>query len=82
LHHERWDGTGYPFGLKEDRIPYLARLVALAQTLDELTAEFPGAVPMSIKKALSLIESQSGTVFDPSLVEVFCRTIREQPPQN
>ena len=82
LHHERWDGTGYPFGLKEDRIPYLARLVALAQTLDELTAEFPGAAPVSIKKALSLIESQSGTVFDPSLVEVFCRTIREQPPQN
>ena len=82
LHHERWDGTGYPFALKEDRIPYLARLVSLAQTFDELTAEFPGAAPVSIKKALSLIESQSGTVFDPSLVEVFCRTVREQPPQN
>jgi response regulator RpfG family c-di-GMP phosphodiesterase len=82
LHHERWDGTGYPFGLKEDRIPYLARLVALAQAFDELTAESPGAAPVSIKKALSLIETQSGTVFDPSLVEIFCRTIREQPPQN
>ena len=82
LHHERWDGTGYPFGLKEDRIPYLVRLVALAQAFDELTAEVSGAGPVSLKKALSLIESQSGTVFDPSLVEVFCRTIREQPPQN
>ena len=82
LHHERWDGTGYPFALKEDRIPYLARIVALAQTFDELTAEFPGGAPVSINKALGLIESQSGTVFDPSLVEVFCRTIREQPPQN
>lgn len=82
LHHERWDGTGYPFALKEERIPYLARLVALAQTFDELTAEYPGAAPIPIKKALALIESQSGTAFDPSLVEIFCRTIREQPPHS
>jgi len=82
LHHERWDGTGYPFGLKAERIPYLARLVSLAQTFDELTAEYPGAAPVSIKKALTLIEAQSGTVFDPSLVEIFCRTVREQPPQS
>jgi response regulator RpfG family c-di-GMP phosphodiesterase len=81
LHHERWDGAGYPFALKETGIPYLARLVALAQKFDELTAEYPGAVPVPMKKALTLIESQSGTAFDPSLVEVFCTTIREQPPQ-
>jgi putative two-component system response regulator len=81
LHHERWDGSGYPFGLTEDRIPYLARLVALAQTFDELTAEYPGGAPLPMKKALALIESQSGAAYDPSLVEVFCRTIREQPPQ-
>jgi putative two-component system response regulator len=82
LHHERWDGSGYPFALKEERIPYLARLVALAQTFDVLTAEYPGAAPVSAKKALTLIETQSGTIFDPSIAEVFCRTIREQPPQN
>jgi putative two-component system response regulator len=82
LHHERWDGTGYPFALKDERIPYLARLVSLAQTFDELTAEYPGAGPVSVKKALTLIEAQAATVFDPSLVDVFCRTIREQPPQN
>ena len=82
LHHERWDGTGYPFALKEERIPYLARLVALAQVFDELTAEYPGATHVSIKQALTIIEGQSGTAFDPALVEVFCRTIREQPPQN
>jgi response regulator RpfG family c-di-GMP phosphodiesterase len=81
LHHERWDGTGYPFGLREDRIPYLARLVSLAQKFDELTAEYPGAAPLPMKKALALIESGSGSAFDPSLVESFCRTIREQPPQ-
>jgi response regulator RpfG family c-di-GMP phosphodiesterase len=81
LHHERWDGNGYPFALREDRIPYLARLVALAQKFDELTAEYPGAVPVPMKKALALIESGAGAAFDPSLVEIFCRTIREQPPQ-
>ena len=82
LHHERWDGSGYPFGLKEQQIPYLARLVTLAQTFDELTAEQAVTAPASIQKALALIEEQSGTAFDPSLVEVFCRTLREQPPQN
>jgi putative nucleotidyltransferase with HDIG domain len=82
LHHERWDGTGYPFALKEERIPYLARLVALAQAFDELTAEHSGTARVSIKKALAFIEEQSGTAFDPSLVEVFCRTLREQPPQS
>jgi putative two-component system response regulator len=81
LHHERWDGTGYPFALKEERIPYLARLVSLAQTFDELTAERPGGVPLPFTEALEVIEAQSGTAFDPSLAEVFCRTIREQPPK-
>ena len=81
LHHERWDGAGYPFGLKEERIPLLARIVTLAQTFDELTADKPDAPPIPIKQALEKIEEQSGTAFDPSLVKVFCRTMREQPPQ-
>src|SRR4029079_3732597 len=81
LHHERWDGTGYPFALKEERIPYLARLVALAQKFDEAPPQQPGTTPVALKRALALIEDQSGTTFDPSLVEVFCRTIRDQPPQ-
>jgi len=55
--------------------------VALAQTFDELTAEYPGVSPVPIKRALAIIEGQSGTAFDPSLVEIFCRTLREQPPQ-
>lgn len=80
LHHERWDGTGYPFGLKEGRIPLLARIVTLAQTFDSLTADKPGTLPIPSKEALANIEQQSGTAFDPSLVEVFCSTIREQKP--
>lgn len=81
LHHERWDGTGYPFALKEERIPLLARIVALAQSFDNLTADKPGANPVPIAKALEQIERQSGTAFDPSLVDLFSRTMREQPPQ-
>jgi cyclic di-GMP phosphodiesterase len=82
LHHERWDGTGYPFGLKEERIPLLARIVTLAQTFDGFTADKPGALPMPSKEALANIEQQAGSAFDPSLVEVFCRTIREHQPHS
>ena len=81
LHHERWDGTGYPFGLKEERIPLLARIVSLAQTFDDLTADKPGGIATPIQIALEKIEQQSGTAFDPTLVRIFCRTMREQPPQ-
>jgi putative nucleotidyltransferase with HDIG domain len=82
LHHERWDGTGYPFGLNKEQIPLLARIVALAQAFDDLTAEKPGATSLPIKEALERIEQQSGNAFDPSLVETFCRTMREQPLQS
>ena len=82
LHHERWDGTGYPFGMKKEQIPLLARIVALAQTFDDLTADKPGATSIPMKEALERIEKQSGTAFDPSLVEIFCQTMREQPPQS
>ncbi len=81
LHHERWDGTGYPFGLQGERIPRLARLVAIAQAFDELTAEQPGRTALSMKDAIARIQEQAGTAFDPTLTEVFCRTMREQPPQ-
>jgi response regulator RpfG family c-di-GMP phosphodiesterase len=82
LHHERWDGTGYPFGLREERTPLLARIVGIAQVFDDLTAEKPGRKSLPIKEALPQIEQQAGTAFDPTLTELFCRTMREQPPQH
>jgi cyclic di-GMP phosphodiesterase len=82
LHHERWDGTGYPFGLKEERIPLSARIVAVTQTFDDLTADRPGATTTPVKEALERIEQQAGSDFDPSLVELFCRTMREQTPHS
>jgi putative two-component system response regulator len=81
LHHERWDGTGYPFGLREDRTPLLARIVGIAQVFDDLAAEKPERTSLPINEALQQIEQQAGTAFDPTLTELFCRTMREQPPQ-
>jgi response regulator RpfG family c-di-GMP phosphodiesterase len=81
LHHERWDGTGYPFGLREERTPLLARIVGIAQVFDDLTAEKPERTAIPITEALQQIEQQAGTAFDPTLTELFCRTMREQPPQ-
>lgn len=80
LHHERWDGTGYPFGLREDRIPLLARIVGIAQVFDDLTTEKPGRSPLPINEALQQIEQLADSAFDPTLTELFCRTMREQPP--
>jgi response regulator RpfG family c-di-GMP phosphodiesterase len=82
LHHERWDGTGYPFGLREERTPLLARIVGIAQVFDDLAAEKPERSSLPIDEALQQIEQQAGTAFDPSLTELFCRTMREQPPQH
>jgi len=82
LHHERWDGTGSPFGLREEATPLLARIVGIAQAFDELTAEKLERTSLPINEALERIEQQAGTAFDPSLTELFCRTMREQPPQH
>jgi len=81
LHHERWDGTGYPFGLREDSTPLLARITGIAQVFDDLTAEKPERTSLPVNEALQQIEQQAGTAFDPTLTELFCRTMREQPPQ-
>lgn len=82
LHHERWDGTGYPFGLREKRTPLLARIVGIAQMFDDLLAEKPEHLALPLDQALQQIQQQAGLAFDPTLTELFCRTLREQPPQH
>lgn len=81
LHHERWDGMGYPFGLREESTPLLARIVCIAQAFDDLATEQPGRPALPIDDALQQIQQQAGTAFDPTLTDLFCRTMREQPPQ-
>lgn len=70
-HHERWDGTGYPPGLKGEEIPMSGRIVALADVFDALTHRRPYKDPWSNAKALMEIQKQSGRQFDPQVVEAF-----------
>jgi putative two-component system response regulator len=68
-HHERWDGKGYPAGLKGDEIPLEGRIVAVVDVLDALTHERPYKPAWSLEDALHEIKGLSGTHFDPSIVE-------------
>ena len=70
-HHERWDGTGYPEGLKCDDIPLSARIMAIADVYDALTSERCYKEAVTAEKALETIKDESGTHFDPRLVKVF-----------
>ena len=72
-HHERWDGTGYPRGIKGKRIPLAARVVAIADTFDAITHRRRYSHPRSINEAMRAIEEGRGTQFDPELVDVFMR---------
>ena len=74
-HHEKWDGTGYPRGLSGTQIPLEARLFALVDVWDAITTDRPYRKGWSREKALSYIREQSGTYFDPQLVEMFLEEI-------
>jgi HD-GYP domain-containing protein (c-di-GMP phosphodiesterase class II) len=70
-HHERWDGAGYPDGLKGDKIPLTARVFAVADTLDALTTTRPYRPASPISDARVLIHEARGTQFDPAIVDAF-----------
>ncbi len=70
-HHERWDGTGYPDGLAGDGIPLSARIFAVADTLDALTTRRPYREGSSVGEAHAIIESASGSHFDPAVIAAF-----------
>jgi putative nucleotidyltransferase with HDIG domain len=70
-HHEHYDGTGYPKGLKGEEIPLGARLFMVADVFDAITTERPYHSPMCHNDALALIRGESGSHFDPAVVDVF-----------
>jgi diguanylate cyclase (GGDEF)-like protein/putative nucleotidyltransferase with HDIG domain len=76
-HHERWDGTGYPDGLKGEQIPKGARVLAAVDCLDALAShrQYRGAV--SLDAAMEKVASMSGSAFEPSIVEILNRRYRE-----
>jgi len=76
-HHEKWDGSGYPNGLRADQIPIEGRIAAICDVFDALTSVRPYKEAWPVEKALALIQNESGKHFDPNLVEHFT-TIYDQ----
>lgn len=76
-HHEKWDGTGYPHGMKADNIPIVGRIVAVADVFDALVSKRPYKEAWSFERAVAVIKKESGKHFDPRLVEVFVANIDE-----
>jgi putative two-component system response regulator len=72
-HHERWDGTGYPQGLKGDDIPIFGRIVALADVFDALTSKRPYKRAFGFEEAIDIIKAESGTHFDPAVAKAFLK---------
>jgi putative two-component system response regulator len=70
-HHEKWDGTGYPRGLRGTEIPFVSRVVAVCDVFDALISERPYKRPWSLEAALAEIKTQRERDFDPYIVDVF-----------
>ncbi len=77
-HHERWDGAGYPFGLRGAKIPLLARIVSVVDAFDALTSKRCYRDPVPEQEALLEIERNSGTQFDPYITGVFIKLKRAE----
>ena len=70
-HHEKWDGSGYPTGIKGEEIPLSARIMAISDVFDALLSKRSYKEPMSYDTAFGIIEEGSGKSFDPVIVKVF-----------
>ena len=74
-HHERWDGSGYPNGLKGEDIPFQSRIIAVADAFDAMTKERPYKKIMSKQEAIAELKNCAGTQFDPRIVHVFIEKV-------
>jgi diguanylate cyclase (GGDEF)-like protein len=79
-HHERWDGSGYPAGLKGEEIPLEARIICVADSYSAMTSQRPYTQPLSPEEACAELERCAGTQFDPEIVRLFCAEVRKTPP--
>jgi diguanylate cyclase (GGDEF)-like protein/putative nucleotidyltransferase with HDIG domain len=75
FHHEKWDGTGYPKGLKADHIPLVARIISVVDFYDATRCDRPYRVGMKREDSLALLRRMAGSSFDPRVVEKFCDQI-------
>ena len=76
-HHEKWDGTGYPYGLSGDDIPLEGRIMAIADVYDALVSERPYKKPFTHEEAVQIIIGDSGKHFDPRIVQAFSSVLDE-----
>ncbi len=76
-HHERWDGSGYPQGLGGEEIPLLSRIISVADAYDAMTEDRPYRKAMSMEEACAELCRNSGTQFDPNIVEVFLKEVKK-----
>ena len=70
-HQEKWDGSGYPQGLKEDAIPKVARIVTIADYWDAITTDRPYRKAMPLRRAIDIMHEERGKAFDPALFDIF-----------
>lgn len=77
-HHEKWDGTGYPKGLKGEEIPFKSRIVAIADSYDTMINERSYKLPMSQEAAIKELRENAGKQFDPKLVKIFIEKVLEK----
>lgn len=77
-HHEKWDGSGYPRGLKGEQIPLAARIFAIMDVWDALTSDRPYRPAWETSRALDYIQSESGKHFDPEVLKLFNRLIEQE----
>ena len=78
-HHERWDGLGYPDGLRDEAIPLEAAIIGLADAWDAMTTDRPYAVALDVDRAMQQIRAGSGKQFNPAVVEAFLTIARRRP---
>jgi diguanylate cyclase (GGDEF)-like protein/putative nucleotidyltransferase with HDIG domain len=76
-HHEKWDGTGYPRGLKAQGIPLVARIISVVDFYDATRCDRPYRKGMTREDSLTLLKKMAGSSFDPSIVEVFIKHVEE-----
>ncbi len=72
-HHEHWDGSGYPGGLKGEQIPRLARVLTIVDCFDALTSDRPYRPAMSVEEAIGVLKKKRGKIFDPGILDAFLK---------
>lgn len=77
-HHEHWDGKGYPAGLKGEEIPIGARIISIADVYQALTSNRPYRKAFRKKEAMQMIKENSGTQFDPTIVDIFLKVLKRE----